>query len=46
MVAKAVAWLPLEFGLVFNNTRGTVLIFFSSHSVFLTAEKPARKRYM
>ena len=35
-----------SFSLVFKNTCGTVLIFFSAHSVFLTAEKPARKRYM
>ena len=35
-----------SFSLVFKNTCGTVLIFFSAHAVFLTAEKPARKRCM
>ena len=28
---------------IFENTCGTVLIFFSAYSVLLTAEKPARK---
>ena len=31
-----------SFSLVFKNTCGTVLIFFSAYSVFLTAEKPTR----